>query len=90
MLGSTRDELSWVMDEVWLKDVELKSKICKDMTEYYNGYKFNANSKSVFNPDMTMYFLDGYLAYDHYPEEMIDNNVKTDYGKVNQLAYNFK
>jgi len=59
------------------------------MTEYYNGYKFNKNSESVFNPDMTMYFLDGYLAYNRYPEEMIDNNVKTDYGKVNQLAYNF-
>lgn len=89
MLGFTRDELSWLMEEVGLKGVELKSKICKDMTEYYNGYKFNANSKSVFNPDMAMYFLDGYLAYDCYPEEMIDNNVKTDYGKVNQLAHNF-
>lgn len=36
-----------------------------------------------------MYFLDNYLLYNEYPEEMIDNNVKTDYGKVNQLAYNF-
>lgn len=89
MLGFTRTELSWLMDEVGLKDGELKSKICKEMTEYYNGYKFNANSKSVFNPDMTMYFLNKYLDYNEYPEEMIDNNVKTDYGKVNQLAYNF-
>ncbi|BDR85844.1 hypothetical protein DP149_01015 [Clostridium tetani] len=39
--------------------------------------------------DMSMYFLDNYLAYNEYPAEMIDNNVKTDYGKVNQLAYNF-
>lgn len=89
MLGFTRDELSWLMDEVGFKNGELRSKICKDMTEYYNGYKFNANSKSVFNPDMTMYFLDEYLAYNRYPREMIDNNVKTDYGKVNQLAHNF-
>lgn len=63
--------------------------ICKDMTEDYDGYKFNENCESVFNPDMTMYFLDGSLAYNRYPKEMIDNNVKTDYGKVNQLAYNF-
>lgn len=89
MLGFTRDELSLIMDEVSLNDVELREKICKDMTEYYNGYKFNKNGGSVFNPDMTMYFLDEYLAYNRYPEEMIDNNVKTDYGKVNQLAYNF-
>ncbi|MBZ9634571.1 ATP-binding protein [Clostridium sp. FP1] len=89
MLGFTREEISSIMDEVGLNAYDLRKKICKDMTEYYNGYKFNVNSESVFNPDMALYFLDGYLAYNRYPEEMIDNNVKTDYGKVNQLAYNF-
>lgn len=89
MLGFTRDELSWIMDEVALNDEELRKNICKDMTEYYNGYKFNENCKSVFNPDMAMYFLDGFLEYNRYPKEMIDNNVKTDYSKVNQIAYNF-
>lgn len=89
MLGFTGDELSWIMDEVGIQDIEITKKMCKDMTEYYNGYKFNENSESVFNPDMTMYFLEGYLAYNRYPKEMIDNNVKTDYGKVNQLARNF-
>ncbi|OFI05004.1 putative AAA-ATPase [Clostridium acetireducens DSM 10703] len=89
MMGFTREELSWVMDEVNIKDTELRKKICNDMTIYYNGYRFNENSKSVFNPDMSMYFLDNYLLYNRYPKEMIDNNVKTDYGRVNQLAYNF-
>ena len=89
MLGFTREEISHIMDEVGLNEEELRKKMCKDMAEYYNGYKFNTNSESVFNPDMALYFLDGYLAYNRYPEEMIDNNVKTDYGKVNQLAYNF-
>ncbi|WP_315115529.1 AAA family ATPase [uncultured Clostridium sp.] len=89
MMGFTRNEISSIMDEVGIKDKSLKEKICIDMTEYYNGYKFNEDSKSVFNPDMSMYFLDNYLAYNEYPKEMIDNNVKTDYGKVNQLAYNF-
>nr|WP_286161294.1 AAA family ATPase [Clostridium sp. KNHs214] len=76
-------------DQVGIEDIGLREKICADMTKYYNGYKFNKNGKSVFNPDMSMYFLNKYLAYNEYPEEMIDNNVKTDYGKVNQLAYNF-
>ncbi|WP_035291694.1 ATP-binding protein [Clostridium sp. KNHs214] len=89
MMGFTREELSWIMDEVNIKDTELREKICTDMTTYYDGYKFNENSKSVFNPDMSMYFLDNYLMYNRYPKEMIDNNVKTDYGRVNQLAYNF-
>ncbi|WP_029453145.1 ATP-binding protein [Clostridium algidicarnis] len=89
MMGFTRDELSLIMDEVNIKTSELRKKICSDMTTYYDGYRFNENSNSVFNPDMSMYFLDNYLAYNRYPKEMIDNNVKTDYGKVNQLAYNF-
>jgi len=89
MMGFTRDEISCIMDEVGIKDKELRKKICTDMTEYYNGYKFNEDSKSVFNPDMSMYFLNNYSLYDRYPKEMIDNNVKTDYGKANQLAYNF-
>ncbi|MBW9151380.1 ATP-binding protein [Clostridium estertheticum] len=89
MLGFTREELLSILDEVNLTDYDLRRKICNDMTEYYNGYKFNSNSGSVFNPDMTMYFLNRYLMYNRYPKEMIDNNVKTDYGKVNQLAYNF-
>lgn len=59
------------------------------MTTYYDGYKFNKKGETVFNPDMSMYFLNKYLLYNEYPEEMIDNSVKTDYGKVNQLAFNF-
>ncbi|ENK0837859.1 AAA family ATPase [Clostridium botulinum] len=89
MMGFTRGEISYIMDEVDIENTELREKICTDMTQYYNGYKFNKNCKSIFNPDMSMYFLNKYLAYNAYPEEMIDNNVKTDYGKVNQLAYNF-
>ncbi|WP_297422367.1 ATP-binding protein [Clostridium sp.] len=89
MMGFTKEELLSVIDKVSINDVDSKNKICEDMTTYYNGYKFNKRGKSVFNPDMSMYFLDNYLAYNEYPEEMIDNNVKTDYGKVNQLAYNF-
>lgn len=89
MLGFTRNELFSIMDEVDIRDTEIRKSICKDMTEYYNGYKFNEIGDSVFNPDMSMYFLNNYSLYDRYPKEMIDNNVKTDYGKVNQLAYNF-
>ncbi|WP_138206944.1 ATP-binding protein [Haloimpatiens lingqiaonensis] len=89
MMGFTRGELSWIMNQVGIEDIGLREKICVDMTKYYNGYKFNEYGKKVFNPDMSMYFLNNYLLYNRYPKEMIDNNVKTDYGRVNQLAYNF-
>ena len=89
MMGFTKEELLSAIDHVAINDINLKNKICEDMTTYYNGYKFNEYAGTVFNPDMSMYFLDNYLEYNRYPKEMIDNNVKTDYGKVNQLAYNF-
>ncbi|MFT8351590.1 AAA family ATPase [Clostridium saccharoperbutylacetonicum] len=89
MMGFTKEELLSVINEAEIKGEDLRNKLFEDMTTYYNGYKFNKRGKSVFNPDMSMYFLNKFLAYHEYPEEMIDNNVKTDYGKVNQLAYNF-
>ena len=89
MMGFTQGEIHSIMEQVGITDEPIREKMYTDMKQYYNGYKFNEDSKSVFNPDMSMYFLDNYLAYNEYPKEMIDNNVKTDYGKVNQLAYNF-
>ncbi|CDI48684.1 putative AAA-ATPase [Clostridium tetani 12124569] len=74
MMGFTREDISWIMDEVNIKDIELRGRICTDMTTYYDGYKFNKKANSVFNPDMSMYFLDNYLLYNRYPEEMIYNN----------------
>nr|WP_061326302.1 MULTISPECIES: AAA family ATPase [Clostridium] len=43
MMGFTQDEILSVMEEVRVKDKELREKICTDMAEYYSGYKFNEN-----------------------------------------------
>lgn len=89
VFGFTRSELYYIFDEINVEDKE-RAKLIDDMTFYYNGYSFNKNGESVFNPDMAMYFLRHYLKYKTYPDNMIDFNVKTDYGKINQLAANFK
>lgn len=89
LMGFTREEVLNIMDEIGIRDLDVRKKIFEDMTTYYDGYKFNKKGNTVFNPDMSMYFLNKYLLYNEYPEEMIDNNVKTDYGKVNQLAFDF-
>lgn len=89
ILGFTKNEVEYILDEIKINS-EKKNKIMEDMTFYYNGYKFNKDSETIFNPDMTMYFLKNYLRYDKYPEEMIDYNVRTDYGRINNLAMNFK
>lgn len=89
VFGFTKAELETIIDTIDLNK-EIKCKLIEDMTFYYNGYKFNKNGGKVFNPDMTMYFLINYLRYKEYPENMIDLNVRTDYGRINKLAMNFK
>ncbi|OFI07124.1 putative AAA-ATPase [Clostridium acetireducens DSM 10703] len=88
VFGFTKDELKIIIDQIDINKNE-KDLLIKDMAFYYNGYKFNKNAETVFNPDMTMYFLKNYLRYKRYPEEMIDFNVRTDYGRINKLAMNF-
>lgn len=89
VFGFTEEELLFIirqLDPAILDNKELLNII----KIYYDGYRFDNHSEQVYNPDMTIYFLNKYTRYNRMPEEMIDLNVKTDYGKINQLAMNFK
>ncbi len=60
-----------------------------EMKPWYDNYCFsedalNTQSK-VFNCDMVIYYLRNYMDYGQAPDEMLDPNTKTDYGKMRQL-----
>jgi hypothetical protein len=56
------------------------------MKLWYDNYCFSKSaSNSVFNTDMVWYFLKNVIALEIYPDEMIDPNVKVDYGKLRHL-----
>ena len=63
--------------------------IVNDMKPWYDNYCFakQALDKNIrmFNCDMVLYYLRNYMDYGHAPEEMIDPNTKTDYGKMKKL-----
>ena len=63
--------------------------IVNDMKPWYDNYCFakQALRKSVrmFNCDMVLYYLRNYMDYGQAPEQMIDPNTKTDYGKMKKL-----
>ena len=63
--------------------------IVNDMKPWYDNYCFakQALNKNIrmFNCDMVLYYLRNYMDYGHAPEEMIDPNTKTDYGKMKKL-----
>ena len=63
--------------------------IVNDMKPWYDNYCFakQALRKNVrmFNCDMVLYYLRNYMDYGQAPEQMIDPNTKTDYGKMKKL-----
>ncbi len=56
------------------------------MTEWYGHYQFSPKSgEKMFNADMVLYFFDLYLESQELPEDLIDSNVRIDYGKLRHL-----
>jgi len=56
------------------------------MNVWYGNYRFSKSAKTdLFNTDMVLYFLKNLMRLGTVPNEMIDPNVKVDYGKLRHL-----
>ncbi len=56
------------------------------MHEWYNGYRFAVRATDdVYNPDLVLHYLKHSLPNKGGPEQLIDNNVRIDYGKLRHL-----
>jgi len=56
------------------------------MNAWYNNYLFSKKSKTtLFNSDMVLYFIDLYKNGFDVPDNLIDRNVRIDYGKLRHL-----
>ena len=56
------------------------------MGEWYNGYRFaKAADTDLYNTDMVLYYLDQSMPNREVPDELIDDNVRIDYGKLRHL-----
>lgn len=89
MMGFTSDEVESLINDICKACPTCKKeKILKEMEDWYNGYLFNKEgSERVYNPDMVLYFTNGFSKNNRckYPEEMLDTNIASDYGKVRNL-----
>jgi hypothetical protein len=57
------------------------------MKVWYGNYRFSKSAGShLFNTAMVLYFLENFLELETIPDEMIDPNVKVDYGKLRHLV----
>lgn len=63
--------------------------IVNDMKPWYDNYCFAKQALKkktrIFNCDMVLYYLRNYMDAGCPPEEMIDPNTRTDYGKMKKL-----
>jgi hypothetical protein len=85
MMGFTQEEVEWLMRETGVNP----DHITIDMQEYYNGYLFNEEgAHRVYNPSMMVYFFEQILQFNKPPKNIIDLNLKTDYGRLRRLIQN--
>ena len=60
-----------------------------EMKPWYDGYCFSKSvvytDPKMFNCDMVSYYLRHYIQHGYAPEEMLDRNTQTDYGKLDKL-----
>jgi len=85
MMGFTIEEVEQLMDETGVN----RDFINVDMQWYYNGYLFNKDATDrVYNPSMMLYFFKQIIENRRVPEKIIDDNLKTDYGRLQRLTQN--
>lgn len=85
MMGFTEPEVADILTGVGVT-VDALSTVLDDIRQWYNGYLFNGNAPvRLYNPDMVLYFAARYGRHGTYPEDLLDTNIASDYGKLREL-----
>ena len=88
MLGFTEEEVRELLvlyRDCGVLDQEVEAAL-DVMREWYNGYRFAKSAQGdLYNTDMVLYFLDESTPNRGMPDELIDVNVRIDYGKLRHL-----
>ena len=93
MLGFSEDDVRQMIryyKEVGaIKPEFTEDSIINDIKPWYDNYCFAKDSfgkePSMFNSDMVCYYLSNLIKNGQRPEELIDPNTMTDYGKLKRL-----
>ena len=87
MLGFSKEDVKYLMKEIDMPE-EKQEELIPIIKENYDGYIFSNMIKSeyenykIYNSNMTLYFLDAYQEQGQVPEELVDINILSDYGKI--------
>mgnify|MGYP004630163135 CR=1 FL=1 len=87
MLGFCKNDVKYLMTELEISE-EKQEELLPIIKENYDGYIFSDMIKEkyeqykMYNSNMTLYFLDSYQEQNEIPDDLIDNNIMSDYGKI--------
>jgi hypothetical protein len=84
MMGFEEKEVQGILKGIGVKRKDL-ARVSHDVRAWYDGYLFHADAKHVYNPDMVLYFALQYQLSKQYPDDLLDPNIATDYGKIRKL-----
>jgi hypothetical protein len=85
MVGFDEAEVSGILASIDIPEEQIPATI-NDLHLWYDGYLFSRKAQNrLFNPNMVLYFAQEYTRTQEYPDEMLDTNIATDYGKIQKL-----
>lgn len=93
--GFTRAEVERAVDTLLhdmpelAKDPRLgnRAELLETMACFYDGYRFSPDAtERLYNSTLVLHFLKELKATRRYPRHMLDSNVRTDYGRLYQIA----
>ena len=88
MVGFTADEVRGLVDLYRQRGAlgQDADEAMALMAEWYNGYRFAEDAGAdMYNSDMVLYYLKHSIDERRVPRELIDMNVRIDYGKLRHL-----
>ena len=87
MLGFSTEDVKYIMTQIEIPK-EKQEELLPIMKINYDGYVFsdmvreNIENYKLYNSNMTLYFLNLYQEQNRVPEELVDINILSDYGKI--------
>jgi hypothetical protein len=88
LLGFTQDDVIEMIEYYRSKGLitHPTDYLMEIMSQWYGNYLFSEEDKvRLFNSDMVLYFINNYLTRKKLPDDLIDRNVRVDYGKLRHL-----
>jgi hypothetical protein len=90
LCGFHEQEIIQVLDQIAQQCELSKEKTAEAldmMRTFYNGYRFDENSKDkIYNPTLVLYFFDILIRDCTYPRPILDSNLAMDRNRINYIA----